>query len=95
MAKVVKAARKPARPVKKTYASPFSIYWAKENYIFLFAGIAIIIVGFYLMSVGKWDDPLALNVSPILLVAGYFIALPLAILFRKRLSRTEKTAAEE
>ncbi|MGE5350631.1 MAG: hypothetical protein ACM3P0_01010 [Acidobacteriota bacterium] len=73
-----------ARPVKKTYSSPFSTYWVKENYYLLILGAVILIAGFFVMSLGKWDNPVSLVVSPILLVIGYLVVLPAAIFFRRK-----------
>lgn len=76
--------RKNIRPVKSVFISPFSIYWTKVNFILLFAGIFIIIIGYYFMSLGKWDNPIALVASPILLLIGYFVLLPLSIFYKKK-----------
>lgn len=60
---------------------PFS----RQNYIFLLAGLAVVIVGFILMSGGKSDDPKVFNeaifsnrrivVAPLMVLAGYGIIL--------------------
>jgi ATP/ADP translocase len=82
MAKAVK--KRSVKTTKKTFVSPFSIYWDKTNYILLFAGILFVIVGFYLMSIGNWDSTTSLVISPIILFIGYVIIFPLSILFRKK-----------
>ena len=82
MAKKVK--KRPVRQTKKVTVSPFSIYWGKKNYHFLAIGIIVIIVGFYLMSVGTWDSFSSIVISPILLVAGYVLIFPLSIFYRKK-----------
>lgn len=82
MAKAVK--RKSLKPAKKTFVSPFNIYWDKTNYILLFAGILFVIVGFYVMSIGEWDSATSLVISPIILFIGYVIIFPLSILFRNK-----------
>jgi len=84
-----KVIKKSFRKTKKTTApvSPFSIYWAKQNYYFLFLGFAIIIIGFYLMSVGPWNSTAALVVSPILLMIGYLLVFPASIFYKKRTKR--------
>lgn len=82
MAKVVK--KKSVKSSKKTFVSPFNIYWDKTNYILLFAGILFVIVGFYVMSIGEWDSTTSLVISPIILFIGYVIIFPLSILFRKK-----------
>lgn len=82
MAKAVK--KRSVKTTKKTFVSPFNIYWDKTNYILLVVGILVIIVGFYLMSVGNWDSTTSLVLSPIILFIGYIIIFPLSILFRKK-----------
>ncbi len=89
-----KVIKKSIRKTKKTAApvSPFSIYWTKQNYYFLFLGFAIIILGFYLMSIGSWDSTPALVVSPILLIIGYMLVFPASLLYKKR---TNKDTSQE
>ena len=84
MAKSAKKKQKHVHSAKKTFTSPFNIYWEKNNYYLLFAGIGIIILGFYLMSVGNWDSTTSLVVSPIVLVIGYMLVLPASIFYRKK-----------
>lgn len=82
MAKAVK--KRSVKTTKKTFVSPFNIYWDKTNYFLLFAGILFVIVGFYVMSIGNWDSTASLVISPIILFIGYVIIFPLSILFRKK-----------
>lgn len=82
MAKAVK--KRSVKTTKKTFESPFSIYWDRTNYILLFAGILFVIVGFYVMSIGNWNSTVSLVLSPIILFIGYIIIFPLSILFRKK-----------
>ncbi len=74
------------RPKKKkaTLVSPFENYWGKKNYLIFGIGIGILIVGFYLMSIGPWDNPLSLSVSPIVLLIAYLVVFPLSILYKKK-----------
>ncbi len=82
MAKKIK--KRQSKQIKKSGASPFTIYWNKKNYQFLILGIIVIIVGFYVMSMGEWDSFTSLVVSPILLVVGYVLIFPLSIFYRKK-----------
>ena len=84
MAKKIK--RKTERTVKKDFISPFRIYWEKENYYFLAAGIVVVILGFYFLSIGPWDSFSSLVIAPVLLFIGYVIIFPASILFRKKFS---------
>lgn len=55
--------------------------FVRQNYIFLIAGVAVVILGFILMSGGASDDPNVfsegvfstrrLTVAPIVLLAGF------------------------
>lgn len=82
MAKKVK--KRQLKQTKKVGVSPFNIYWEKKNYHFLALGIVVIIIGFYLMSVGAWNSFSSLVIAPILLVIGYVLIFPLSIFYRKK-----------
>lgn len=91
MAKKVK--RKNVRGQKKAVkVSPFNIYWTKRNYMFLFLGMAVLVLGFYLMSIGPWNSFVSLVLSPIVLVIGYVFIFPMAILYK---GKKEENLTEE
>ncbi|RJP79689.1 MAG: hypothetical protein C4524_04750 [Candidatus Zixiibacteriota bacterium] len=48
------------------------------------AGVITIILGYVAMSQGPHDSFLSLHLAPVLLVLGYLILIPLAILLRVR-----------
>jgi hypothetical protein len=57
--------------------------WTKKNYLYLGVGIAIIVVGYGLMMTGisaGWDSTLSVSVAPVVLVIGFCVAVPLAIM---------------
>ncbi len=72
------------KKVTKSVVSPFKNYWSKENYYFLAVGILVLLVGFFLMAQSPWNNPISLSVSPVILLFGYFVVLPLAILYKKK-----------
>ena len=80
MAKV----RKNIRSQKKSEKPPFTNYWKKENFYVLFAGVAVLIFGFFLMSQDPYDSTLSLSISPIVLLIAYLVIFPLSIFYRKR-----------
>ena len=82
MAKPIK--KRNAKAAKKKAGSPFNIYWSKNNYLLLLLGFALLIIGYYFMSMGKWNSFPSLVISPIILIIGYVIVLPIAILYRKK-----------
>ena len=89
-----KITRKQAKQIKKAKVSPFNIYWEKQNYYLLILGIAVIVIGFYFMTLGPWDSFSSLVISPILLFIGYVIIFPLSIFLRKK-SLKEKSSEEK
>lgn len=86
--------KKKSVSAKKNMLSPFSIYWEKKNYLFLFAGFAFLIIGYYVMSIGSWDSTESLFLSPIILVAAYLFIFPLSIFSRKK-SAAEKSQEQK
>ncbi len=80
----VKAKKKNVKVSKKTFSSPFNIYWDKTNYLLFGLGILIIILGFYFMSLGNWESTASLVISPIFLFIGFVIVLPASIFYKKK-----------
>ncbi len=87
MAKTVK--RRGAKSVKKQRVSPFGIYWEKKNYLFFSAGIILVIIGFYFMSIGNWDSYESLVISPVVLFIAYIFIFPLSLLSKKEKKEPE------
>lgn len=54
------------------------------NYRLFLAGILVIIIGYIAMAQGPWNNFLSLHVAPILLLIGYCVLIPLAILKRSK-----------
>jgi hypothetical protein len=76
--------KKKAAISKKKLVSPFNIYWDKKNYLFLFLGFALLVVGYYVMSIGSWDSTPSLILSPIILVIAYILIFPMSIFVKKK-----------
>lgn len=74
--------QKSIKETKKTFSSPFQEYWTKMNYILLFGSVLILILGYFLMSQSPWDGFTSLTLSPIVLLIGYVVIIPLAIMFK-------------
>ncbi len=58
--------------------------FGKENYFLFGLSLVIIIISYVLMTMEPWDSIPSLTLAPILLVIGYCITLPIAILHKKR-----------
>jgi hypothetical protein len=83
MAKVVRG-QNLKKPVKKKKMQDISLPFTKENYILLVIGVVVIALGYILMEMGGAYDALSLVVSPIILVIGYCVIIPLSIFYRKK-----------
>ncbi len=82
---------------KSTKASAVkAVLWnfplTKRNYLLFAAGLGVLVVGFLLMATAitddpakyqtTWNNPLAVSVAPIVLVIGYCIVIPYALMKR-------------
>lgn len=76
-----KKTKKGGRSLRKAQAKlPFE----RENYLLFGLSLVIIVVGYIFMTMGPWDSFSSLTLAPVLLVVGYCITLPIAILYRKK-----------
>ena len=66
----------PAKKSKKA-TNALGIDFDRRNYIVLGIGLAVIVLGFILLALGD------ITLSPILLVLGYCVIIPLGILLPK------------
>ena len=84
MAKIEKEKHR-MRKGKKDSALPFG----RENYRLFGIGLAIIVLGYIALSRGPWDSFWSLTLAPILLVVGYCVIIPVAILYRNKTKKEE------
>ena len=75
MAKIVKVKRG-----KTDDTLPFE----KENYIILGIGLAVIVLGYIALSGNVVEGFRQLTLSPILLLLGYCVIIPIGIMYRKK-----------
>ena len=66
---------------KKTFQ--FSWPYKRKNYVLFGVGVFVIIVGYLIMYSGEVDSFQSLVISPLLLLAGYLVILPMALLSKK------------
>jgi len=78
-----------ARTVKKE-SLPFS----KENYVLFLIGLGLIAAGYIALAQPPWDSFLSLTLAPILLVLGYLVVIPVAILYYRKKNGQNKKEAE-
>lgn len=58
-----------------------------KNFIYIGIGIGVLLLGFVLLSMGiytGWDNPLSVSVAPVVLVIGYCVVIPWAIMWRPK-----------
>ena len=55
----------------------------RKNYILFGVGVFVIIVGYLIMYSGEVDSFQSLVISPLLLLAGYLVIIPMALLSKK------------
>ena len=75
---------------KKKAAVKWEFPLEKNNLIIIGIGLAVILIGYMLMATGvteepaiadgKWNNPLAVTVAPILLLIGYTVIIPYGII---------------
>jgi len=56
--------------------------FTRRNWAIFGLGIAAIVFGYFLLSIPPADGFWSLTAAPLLLVAGYCVLLPIAILYR-------------
>ena len=61
----------------------FSWPYKRKNYVLFGVGVFVIIVGYLIMYSGEVDSFQSLVISPLLLLAGYLVIIPMALLSRK------------
>lgn len=80
MAKIKRSSKSESRSSSLTFKN----YWDSKNYILLFVGLAILIIGNVLMAQGPWDNPVSLTIAPVVLLIGYLVIVPLSIMYSKK-----------
>ena len=61
----------------------FSWPYKRKNYVLFGVGVFVIIVGYLIMYSGEVDSFQSLVISPLLLLAGYLVIIPMALLIKK------------
>ena len=61
----------------------FSWPYKRKNYLLFGVGVFVIIVGYLIMYLGEVDSFQSLVISPLLLLTGYLVIIPLALLCKK------------
>jgi hypothetical protein len=73
---------------------PFNMPFESKNIMFILIGIGIVTLGYILMGISETMGFLALSVSPIVLLLGYLVVIPLGIMYGAHRKRTEVIVEE-
>ena len=57
--------------------------YGKKNYIIFSLGLALLIISYILMASGSVNSFQSLVTSPILLILGYLVIIPVALLYKE------------
>ncbi len=74
-----------ARLTQKT--KPTQIAFSKSNYVLFVVSAAVLVIGYLALAQGPVDGFLSLSLAPVLLVIGYCVLIPVAIMYS---SKSEK-----
>ncbi|MBI2795009.1 MAG: hypothetical protein HYX66_10220 [Ignavibacteria bacterium] len=61
--------------------------WTRRQYVVIGIGVAVIITGFFMLAASintSWDNPLSVNVAPVVLVIGYCVIIPIGIMIARK-----------
>jgi len=68
----------------KRSAQSLQLPFTKSNYQIFAVGILIVIIGYVALAQGPPNSFWSLTLAPILLVIGYCVVIPFAILYQKK-----------
>ncbi len=71
-----------ARTIKKsaTAVKPFNMPFDQKNIAIVLLGVAVVVVGYLVMYMSPTMSTMALTVSPIILLLGYCVIIPIGIM---------------
>jgi len=61
----------------------------KWNYGLFLIGLLVVILGFVIMARGDLESTQSLTVAPIVLLVGYLVIIPIAIMFQKKSKQSD------
>ena len=69
--------------VKNKQTVKFLWPYKRKNYLLFGVGVFVIIVGYLIMYLGEVNSFKSLVISPLLLLVGYLVIIPMAILIKQ------------
>jgi hypothetical protein len=78
---------------------PFNMPFEQKNIIFILIGIGVVTLGYIIMGTSETMGFMALDVSPIVLLIGYLLVIPMGIMYgahrKKMLTQTEEASVTQ
>lgn len=73
-------------PKDKKSAAPWPppIPIGKRNIQLYLLGLVVLVVGYIVLSIGPWDNPLSRSVAPLILLLAYLVIFPLAVMAKDK-----------
>jgi len=68
------------KKVSPSWPPPLGI--DKSHVMIGIIGLVVMVIGYMLLSVGPWDNPISRTIAPLVLLVAYLIIFPLAILWK-------------
>ncbi len=63
---------------------------SRTNYVLFGVSVLVLLVGYYVLSQGPVDGFLSLTLAPLILVIGYCVLIPLAIMYSGKREESKK-----
>jgi len=73
---------------------PFNMPFEQKNIMFILIGIGVITLGYIIMGTSETMGFMALNVSPIVLLLGYLVVIPIGIMYGAHRKKVQAVAEE-
>ncbi len=72
-------------PIMKENKKTVKFLWPykRKNYLLFGVGVFVIIVGYLIMYLGEVNSFQSLVISPLLLLVGYLVIIPIALLIKQ------------
>ena len=74
---------------------PFNMPFEQKNIVFILIGIGVVTLGYVIMGMSETMGFMALDVSPIVLLLGYLVVIPLGIMYGARRKKADTTVTVE
>jgi hypothetical protein len=66
-----------------------------KNIMLYYGAVLVIIIGYIVLAIGDADSFTSLTLGPIILVVGYLVAIPIALLYGVNKKESDKESPEK